>query len=111
MSTPGFGLGRQQHHARPAYAGKRAQAVSDVSGRDGVHALDSGPQMWMPMEASALSTWRWVDWLRFFFYRRGGPVVAGLMRALPLDFMQRLGCYNRLIRATTAIQQALHPLT
>ena len=21
------------------------------------------------MEASALSKWRWVDWLRFFFYR------------------------------------------
>jgi hypothetical protein len=25
----------------------------------------------MPMEASALSKWRWVDWLRFFFYRHG----------------------------------------
>ena len=22
------------------------------------------------MEASALTKWRWVDWLRFFFYRR-----------------------------------------
>jgi len=46
-----------------------SQAIDDVSGEDGVHAPDSGPQMWMPMEASALSKWRWVDWLRFFFYR------------------------------------------
>ena len=53
-----------------ADAGKQSQAISDVSGRDGVHVPDSGPQMWMPMEASALSKWRWVDWLRFFFYRR-----------------------------------------
>lgn len=34
-----------------------------------MHAPDSGPQMWMPMESSAMSKWRWVDWLRFFFYR------------------------------------------
>ena len=28
-----------------------------------------GPQLWMPMEASAMPHWRGVDWLRFYFYK------------------------------------------
>ena len=57
--------------------------MGHVSGRDGVHAPDSGPQMWMPMETAALSQWRWVDWLRFFFYRfiPHNPVHAYRLRS------------------------------
>ena len=44
--------------------------------------------MWMPMEASALSKWRWVDWLRFFFYRcvqlSFRPDRCNLSYAMPL---------------------------
>ena len=38
-------------------------AESETAGGEGA------PQLWMPMEASAMPRWRGVDWLRFYFYK------------------------------------------